>query len=137
MSRRRFLLAIGVTEAARALVLAFAAIIFLAVVGLAFLTSTQVSEGRAHALVVVLVGVFALPYAAFIIQLFGGLRRAPFAQRAARIDRRAGESLYRTVDEIAASVGTSPPRSIWVSSGFELSCAASGKRYDVVFGLTL
>jgi len=137
VSRRRLALATRVTELARPLVILFAVFLFLVVIGLAFLTSTQFSAGNANALVVLLIGVFALPYAFFVVRIVGRLRTSQLAQRAARIDRRTSDSLYTMAEEVARLVGVEAPRSVWVSSGFELSCVFDRKAYDLVVGLAV
>jgi len=137
VGRRRLALATRLSEFGRPLVILSAAAVFLAVVGLAFLTSTQVSAGNANALVVLLIGVFALPYGLFVVQLFGGLRSRRLDERAARIDRGPGDGLHAMVGQVAELMGIQAPRSIWVSSGFELSCVGARNGYDVVLGLAL
>ena len=137
MGRRRLGLAIWISELARPLVILFAVASFLALVAVAFLASAQVSAGNANALVVLLVGVSALPYALFLVEVLRNLQRSPLDRRAARIDRGLDDGLRAMVGQVAELVGVQAPHGVWVSSGFEMSCVPARKGYDLVIGLAL
>ncbi len=137
MDRRRLVLATYLAEAARLLTVVVCVAIFATVFGLVSLASQVLQAGVRSAFVWLLIGVFVVPYAVKVAQIFRALRPPSLKSRGMRVERATAERLYALVEEVTGKLGMPPPNVLWIAMSFDLSVVPVRRGYVLVIGLAL
>src|SRR6266540_4811844 len=135
--RRRLVLATYLAEAARPLTVVICVAIFVAVFGLVSLASQVLQAGVRSPFVWLLTGVFVVPYAVKVAQIFRALRPPGPKSRGVRVERAGAERLYALVEEATANLCLPPPDGLWIAMSFDLDVVPVRGGYTLVIGLAL
>src|SRR6266542_80971 len=108
MDRRRLVLATYLAEGARPLTVVICVAIFVAVFGLVSLASQVLQAGVRSPFVWLLTGVFVVPYAVKVAQIFRALRPPSLKSRGVRVERAGAERFYALVIGLALLDAVSP-----------------------------
>ncbi len=137
MDRRRLVLATYLAEGARPLSVVICIAIFAAVFGLVSLASQVLEAGVRRPFVWLLTGVFVVPYAVKVAQIFRALRPPSLKSRGVRVERAGAERLYALVEEATGKLSVPPPDVLWIAMSFDLGVVPMRGGYALVIGLAL
>jgi len=137
MDRRRLVLATYLAEAARPLTIVACVAIFAAVFGLVSLASQVLQAGVRSSFVWLLSGVFVVPYAVKVAQIYRALRPPGLKSRGVRIERAGAERLHALVEQTTVKLGVPPPNVLWIAMSFDLGVVPTRDGYALVIGLAL
>ena len=133
MNRRR--LALALARSAPLIVVGVAILVLGSVVGVLFLAAGQLHPVLRSIFVGSLTGFFVLPFGLLVVQVLRDLRAPSLANGAVIIERARARRLFEAVAAGASHLGLGEPRNLWISSGFEITAVARGRRYELVIGL--
>jgi len=133
VNRRR--LALALARSAPLIVVGVAILVLGSVVAVLFLAAGQLHPVLRSIFVGSLTGFFVLPFGLLVVQVLRDLRAPSLANGAVIIERARARRLFEAVAAGASHLGLGEPRNLWISSGFEITAVARGRRYELVIGL--
>jgi hypothetical protein len=137
VTKRRLVLALALARGGPLIVVAVALVTLAIVMALLVLAAAQLPSRLAATFVASLTAFFLLPFGILVVQILRALRAPSLANRAVLLERTRAPHLFERVAACAAQLRLREPRSLWISSGFEVTAVASAGRYDLVIGLPL